>query len=71
MKMKKRKTHKKATQTHYTGPHQFDEVNGAKYIKNKVLVFKLRKKINQEIVNDSKEIKELTHLTRRARKIAA
>ncbi|MCM0607366.1 MAG: hypothetical protein KA715_14850 [Xanthomonadaceae bacterium] len=69
--MKKRKAMKKSVTTHHAAPHQFDEVNGAKYLKNKVLVFKLRKKINGEMLNDKKEIKELTYLTRRARKIAA
>ncbi|MGE4234626.1 MAG: hypothetical protein AB7F43_15005 [Bacteriovoracia bacterium] len=73
--MKKRRKHKAKNKVKQTTKHKKSSVhaslNGDKYLKTRVLVFKLRKKIRTEMKDDQKELNNLVHLVRRARRFAA
>jgi hypothetical protein len=47
------------------------KINGDRYMKNKVLVFKMRTQIRHELSDDAREIKNLGRLLKRARRFAA
>ena len=68
--MKKRKKAKaKKASVPTVKPHT--AINADKYLKNKVLVFKLRTQIKHELQDDRRELKNLVRLVRRAKKFAA